>query len=376
MDKKFVMGIAAMAALTLVSCSSDDLDSFSDNSSKNEAISFDGYLGRSAVAVNGSRGGVLEIADLQKSTEGFGVFGNYKEANDQEFGANLFDNQQVTYKNSEWTYSPHKYWLPQGHIDFLAYAPYVKDTKLTGSSIDFTVENEVAKQKDLLYAKAAGQTMADNSGAKKVKFQFEHALSRLGYSVKLKKDCSSDATITLKKIILAGSSTEPTTGSSTESTGAFYTNGTINLATGNWSSHSGKQYFNWYSAPTSGASETSGSQSITFTSTSEKSYTNTDKEYLFVIPQQFPETATDKLYVIVEYTIQYTGVKDPKTGKPAIFTNKVSKQLTPNFEQGKAYMINLTIGRPIEFDSDVTPWTNTTDNKNTDINIDSWDVIR
>lgn len=41
MDKKFVMGIAAMSALTLVSCSSDDLDSVSDNSSKNEAISFD-----------------------------------------------------------------------------------------------------------------------------------------------------------------------------------------------------------------------------------------------------------------------------------------------------------------------------------------------
>lgn len=45
------MGIAAMAALTSVSCSSEDLNSVSDNSSKNEAISFDGYLGRSAVAV-------------------------------------------------------------------------------------------------------------------------------------------------------------------------------------------------------------------------------------------------------------------------------------------------------------------------------------
>lgn len=77
MDKKFFMGIAAMAALTLVSCSSDDLNSLSDNSSKNEAISFDGYLGRSAVAVNGSRGSMLEIADLQKSKDGFGVFGNY-----------------------------------------------------------------------------------------------------------------------------------------------------------------------------------------------------------------------------------------------------------------------------------------------------------
>ena len=77
MYKKIFMGIAAVAALTLVSCSSDDLNSLSDNSSKNEAISFDGYLGRSAVAVNGSRGSVLEIADLKKLKDGFGVFGNY-----------------------------------------------------------------------------------------------------------------------------------------------------------------------------------------------------------------------------------------------------------------------------------------------------------
>lgn len=80
MDKKFVMGIAAMAALTLVSCSSDDLDSFSDNSSKNEAISFDGYLGRSAVAVNGTRGSVLDIKALKSTAtdkKGFGVFGYY-----------------------------------------------------------------------------------------------------------------------------------------------------------------------------------------------------------------------------------------------------------------------------------------------------------
>ena len=75
MYKKFFMGIAAIAALTLVSCSSDDLNSLSDNSSKNEAISFDGYLGRSAVAVNGSRGSVETKNQLK--TDGFGVFGNY-----------------------------------------------------------------------------------------------------------------------------------------------------------------------------------------------------------------------------------------------------------------------------------------------------------
>lgn len=77
MYKKIFMGIAAVAALTLVSCSSDDLNSLSDNSSKNEAISFDGYWGRSAVSVNGSRGSVIDKAeDLQKVSEGFGVFGN------------------------------------------------------------------------------------------------------------------------------------------------------------------------------------------------------------------------------------------------------------------------------------------------------------
>lgn len=351
MNKKFFMGIAAMAALTLVSCSSDDLDSLSDNSSKNEAISFDGYLGRSAVAVNGTRGSEETVDKLK--TDAFGVFGNYSSTKDETFGANLFNNQKVYYSDNKWTYSPLKYWPTQGHIDFLAYAPYnvgqVKDTY----SLEFNVSETITKQKDLLYAKTVGQTMADNSGTKKVTFKFDHALSRLGYSVKLNGTCSPDATITLKKITLAGSAPEPTTGTTTEPTGAFHKTGTIELSTGNWSSLSGKQYFNWYSAPTS---ETSGSQSITFTSsTYNTKYTNKDNEYLFVIPQNF--SGTNELYVIVEYTIQYTGVKGPD-GQPATMTNKVYKQLSYNFEQGKAYTINLTIGRPIDFDvnAEITPW--------------------
>ena len=109
MYKKIFMGIAAVAALTLVSCSSDDLNSLSDNSSKNEAISFDGYLGRSAVAVNGSRGSELTKDALQKSTEGFGVFGNYSEKTETLYGNNLFENEQVTYDKSttpaKWTYT-------------------------------------------------------------------------------------------------------------------------------------------------------------------------------------------------------------------------------------------------------------------------------
>ena len=338
MYKKFFMGIAAMAALTLVSCSSEDLNSLSDNSSKNEAISFDGYLGRSAVSVNGSRGSELKIADLQASKDGFGVFGNYSEESEgttTTYGENWFKNQQVTYETSAWTYNPLKYWLPKGHIDFLAYAPHVGGTTLKNKScIDFTVEGEVAKQKDLLWANAANKTK-DNIATtnNKVKFKFAHALSRLGYTVKLNHDYTG-TTFTLKKITLAGSD------DGTEN--AFYTTGTIDLSktssTGLWtiSATDAKQKFDWFS----------GTQELATTD-----YKNPDANYLFVIPQNFSAPATDKLYVIVEYTIDYN------SGVTATMTNTVRKQLEKNFLQGKAYTINLSLGlTPIEFDADVTAW--------------------
>ena len=353
MYKKFFMGIAAMAALTLVSCSSDDLNSFSDNSSKNEAISFDGYLGRSAVAVNGTRGSVVDLNALKISSEsdkkGFGVFGYYSttdhSAPEQSFDANLFNNEQVTCPKdgSEWSYTSLKYWPAQGHIDFYAYAPYetgkTLNKKTSATSIttttptfDFTVADNVADQTDLLWANAENQTKEKNS-SNKVKFQFAHALSRLGYTVKL-KDAYSDATITLKKITLAGSADEATK--------AFYKEGTIDLSKapsseGLWTNQSSdKQNFNW------------SSSDKTLSNAETK---NSDNEYLFVIPQKF-KTGSDQLYVIVEYTIDYNG----GTAKPTV-SYKVSQQLQYDFLQGKAYTINLTIGlTPIEFDADVTGW--------------------
>lgn len=206
MDKKFVMGIAAMAALTLVSCSSDDLDSFSDNSSKNEAISFDGYLGRSAVAVNGTRGSVETVKTLKDN--GFGVFSKYT-VNTGTASFSDFNNQQVTYKYEKWTYTPVKYWPTKaGQIDFYAYAPYVQGKQLNNTSMEFDVAHDVAGQKDLLWSRVKAQINTPiTSTENKVKFQFAHALSRLGYTIKLHEIYPS-AKFTLKKITLAGSPDE------------------------------------------------------------------------------------------------------------------------------------------------------------------------
>ncbi len=368
MDKKFVMGIAAMAALTLVSCSSDDLDSFSDNSSKNEAISFDGYLGRSAVAVNGSRGSVLEMDDLKKSTDGFGVFGKHTlNADPQPADPMIFKNQQVTYKYSKWTYSPIKYWpTTDGHIDFLAYAPYDKNTPLTeNSKINFTVNDDVTKQKDLLWANAQAQTKAMiTSKNNKVTFHFAHALSKLGYTIKLHEKYTT-ATFTLNKIILAGSPDETTKK-------AFYKTGTIDLSKDLSKNPSDNKVL--WTVATSDANK----QNLNWVSEAESYEVNSidpndSKNYLFVIPQDFSKDKTeggpdvDELYIIVQYTITYADNGETQT-------NTVYKRLKQNFLQGKAYKINLTIGLPIEFDADVTPWG--TEIGIPEDGIDSWDGIK
>ena len=345
MYKKFFMGIAAMAALTLVSCSSDDLNSLSDNSSKNEAISFDGYLGRSAVAVNGSRGSVETVDQLK--TDAFGVFGNYNSMGGQNFGSNLFNNTKVKGDDSgadKWAYDPVRYWPAQGHIDFLAYAPYADETTLNNTSIAFNVLPTITAQKDLLWANAANKT----NGI--VTFKFAHALSRLGYTVKLNK-AYDNATITLNKITLAGSNTDQTQN-------AFYKEGTIDLSTGNWSTASSKdtkyndakQNFEWFSDKNKQLNEK------TLSSEDGKAIKNSGNEYLLVIPQDFStgNANTDKLYVIVDYTITYT---KHDNGALSEMKYTVSSQIKKNFEQGKAYMINLTIGlTPIEFNADVNKW--------------------
>lgn len=274
----------------------------------------------------------------------------------QNFDSNLFKNQKVTgttstggtNKVTKWTYDGVKYWPSQGHIDFLAYAPYDADKALTGTKINFAVEKTVTAQKDLLWANAKNQTIQTiASTGNKVKFQFKHALSRLGFTVKLNGKPSTDATITLKSIKLAGSATESTPE-------AFYTSGVIDLAAGSWdkTTLNNKQNLDWFSS----------SQKVTSTSQSNKDL-NTD--YLFVIPQDFSETATDKLYVIVVYDIKYNDISET-------LTNTVHQQIKQKFDQGKAYMINLTIGRPIEFNAEVTPWTGE-GNSETGIGIDSWE---
>ena len=300
----------------------------------------------------------MKIGNLQ--ADGFGVFGKYTSAKSQT--SDLFINQQVTYDKStdpaKWTYSPLKFWPSDGHIDFLAYAPYDKNTTLTeNSKINFKVAEKVADQKDLLWTNDMNHqiTAKITSEKDKVKFQFHHALSRLGYNVTLSGDYfSSGATFTVNKITLAGSPD----GTSKK---AFYKEGTIDLAKIVTKDNTGKNKEDLSKTNTGTGlwtAETSDKNKQNFDLVSSNQTLGKDgiksgNNYLFVIPQDFSQTKTeggsdvDELYVYVEYTINYGGT----TGS---VTNKVYKQIKKHFLQGNAYMLNLTLGLPIEFDVDVT----------------------
>lgn len=189
----------------------------------------------------------------------------------------------------------------------------------------------------------------------KVKFQFHHALSRLGYNVTLSGDYSSSgATFTVNKITLAGSSD----GTSKK---AFYKEGTIDLSKIVTKDNTEKNKEDLSKTNTGTGLWTAGTSDdnkqnfdlVSSAQTLDQTGIKSGDNYLFVIPQDFSQTKTeggpdvDELYVYVEYTINYGG----ETGS---VTNKVYKQIKKHFLQGNAYMLNLTLGLPIEFDVDVT----------------------
>lgn len=324
-----IFELAALAALTFASCSSESVEDFvggGNQASQQVAIGFDGYLGRSAVDTRGSES---DLPAIQAKDKGFGVFGNYT-ASDKttpDYGQNMFKNQPVTYssEDAKWTYTPVKYWPTAGHIDFLAYAPFDKNQELKNNKeLDFTVDPDVTKQIDLLWANAANKTKASG----KVNFTFYHALAKIGYSVTSTNN-DKQTTITVKSLKLAGNFAD-------ENIKAFYTKGTIDLSKAN------KADDLW---------SISDDTKQNFTLLSDKALSTENKltDNLFVIPQDFTGTA-NKLYVVVEYTV--------KTGESEI-TNKVYKEISKKFSQGKAYMINLTIGlTPIEFEATVESWPN------------------
>ena len=222
MKKMMFLGFIAFTALSVTSCSNDEV---MEAVPQKQAIEFGTYLGRDAQA----RG--VKLAD--ENLLNFGVFASYTSGSTWTNTdiPNFMFNQNVSRATTSdnWTYTPKKYWPTKQaneFISFFAYAPYYTNNNCisvkssnnsTGAPIitytiaaenletmaDFTADVQMNETKT-----AAGAT-PDRTN-RNVNFGFKHELTRLAIQAKLDRDAyaatgNADKTkINIKKIDFKG----------------------------------------------------------------------------------------------------------------------------------------------------------------------------
>lgn len=307
MKKRLFLGLAALAAVTLTSCQKDQVI---NQVPQQNAIEFGTYLGRDAQ----TKASVTDITTLR--TGGFGVFAYYTAQtpfNETDGRSSNFMYNQKVYdptpgeSETKWSYSPIKYWPNNENdkISFFAYAPYVNTTSAievsgsnaTAPTIKYTVNNDISKHIDLVYAPAhIDMTKQATSG--KVSFNFFHALSRIGFNVEAMVDIvNTDKTGADDNNTDNGSIAEGTTITinSVKLSGNFIESGILNLAsstgTASIQNSSAISNPNWTDLTVNGKktfelSTVKSNVAVTNVTTSLQQY-NSAESYLMIIPQMF-----------------------------------------------------------------------------------------
>lgn len=397
MKKNPLIGLAALAAVTITSCQKDQVI---NQVPQEQAIEFGTYVGRDAM----TKGSSTTTATIQAADAGFGVFAYYTDNSDYASTTivdqvtikgsklNFMNNQHVTYSTDKWIYSPLKYWPndPTDKLSFFAYAPYKEGLQLYSGYGDpittISVDDDVTNHIDFTYANDGNTSDGENNLIDQTKqtisgninFVFQHAMSRVGFKVEAIIDAvnGDDENDTTQD----DSSTEsPDTALDNQTTisiqeieliGNFWKTASLNLNGGTWS--------NWIAAEPQERKFTLNSSDFnSYTITNTKSTAiNKDTEYMMLIPQNFDakdahdnEDNSDMIAIRVKYTVTTTdSAFDTSNGSGdgvVAFVNDItSDKFKFNFEQGKAYNFVLHLGlTSVKLSATVNPW----DETNSDI---------
>ena len=385
--KKLIV-FAAIAATLLASCAKTV--NTQKNTGPGEAISFGVYTAKPATkAVSSTTFGQINTNALLQASVGFGVFAYYSDAvlpdgsagsagytddPSSNFVPNFMYNQLVEYDTDHWTYAPVKYWpneyntsdaIGEGvdKLTFFAYAPHVStvgDEGITGFSannatgdptVSFKVPASKESQIDLLYSDADTKNMVKPAIGTAVNFTFKHALSNLTIlpvvvvDAKTTIPASSGTAVDAATVVKINSLTL---------TGQFNQEGTLNLATGVWTSSAAAsdQTVTW--APATPFDVTA----INDKADADAYYTanaNVLPEFMFI-----PSSSADKDYVI---TIDYDFITtDAKLAAAATVHNVIHKTIEDlEFEKGKKMKLYVGLGMTsIVLSAEVADWTDDT----------------
>ena len=206
MKKNYIMGVIACAALTMTSCSNDEIGG--NNTKQGDPIEFGVYLGRDA---QGSRGTIITTDNLTK----FGVSAYYATYPSPDF----MYNQAVNKSGNAWTYSPVKYWpTMEGYgITFYAYAPHTENANdlIKLSDIDYTHvpfinvslpkgdDADLKQMVDFVTDEKYYQTKTNgNNTSEKITFTFSHKMTRIGLKANVSKDVYNTDVANKTKVVI------------------------------------------------------------------------------------------------------------------------------------------------------------------------------
>lgn len=348
-----------VAQLVLSGCAGEGVEETSSSSSSE--INFDAYVGRNA----STRSDVTDMKFLRSGewNAGFGVFARYNHIDGTI--SSLMDTEHVTWRENHWGYDHIRFWPSNGNVDFYAFAPYSPQVRMGSLPSELAGKADINSPNtyidfpsnlspvDLVWANQPNQT-APKSPNSKVKFQFKHALVRLGFDITANQVLEEKgAVITVDKVILYGAN---------ETSGIFLMAGYLNLKTGDWVPYNNN--FSWFYTwtPTGKVDGKNDEQlkidgpiyklSAPQLDNNTPSIANEKDSYIFIIPQDPPKNFN----LMITYRVQQGDLEETVTVYKDLL--KVLPK-DPFGVGGKAYTFHFKLSLdPINFKvtTDVVPW--------------------
>lgn len=376
---KKILLIAASAALVLASCAKIEHDQTTIG--EGTPVLFGAYNARLATkAVSSTTYGQINTNALLQASAGFGVFAFYSDGAANEYNGatptsnftpNFMYNQLVTYDTDHWTYSPIKYWPNEYNnttaigadvdkLTFFAYAPHVAtvgdegvtafsaNTATGDPTVTFKVPASKDKQIDLLWSDAATTNMVKPAIGTAVTFTFKHALSNL--------TILPVAVVDAKTTIPASSGTDVATGTAVKVnsitiSGQFNQEGTLNLATGVWTSSAAAAPQTVTYSPGTAYDVTA----INDKAEADAAYTSSPTdfaEFMFI-----PSSGDQDYVVTIDY--DFITTDNAVNGSTVTVHNVIHKTLEDvQFEKGKKMKLYIGLGMTsVVLSASVSDWT-------------------
>ena len=387
MKKNYIMGVIACTALTMTSCSNDEIGG--NNTKQGDPIEFGVYLGRDA---QGSRGTIITTDNLTK----FGVSAYLEMADTPDF---MYNQEVIKSADGSWTYSPVKYWptmetsgYKDHFISFYAYAPHTSDAN---SLITLSGNNDAHSAPTITISLPTGTTanlakMVDFVATAKhfeyktsgnvVTFALKHEMTRIDLKAKISENVYGPTAANKTKVVIRSLKLK--------SGGEFYTKAdyrfpqTNQAERGTWDNRTKattdidlQSILNWSSDWTISSKDiiSSTNQGIALEGTSAVNLFN-ENQYLFLIPSNKLdnegkpaglEANTTSATITYDIITEDSNLEDGYSKTSATKTVYLPAGI---MQQGKAYNLTFTIAvDQVKLDATVEPdWGTAT---NSDINV-------